>query len=122
MMHAGMGLAFAEHLWDGISPYDSEARVGEAIERFERLCVENSRDGYTGAARESLGLVTRTLEPLMVDAADRAIRATAPELDSFFWHGAGRALYFAPTHFVPGLTSPWPGILKAAPHRVGVFN
>ena len=122
MLHAGMGLAFAQTLWSGISPYDSEVRIGGAIDWFERLCAANSMPGYGGAARESLGLATQTIEPLMVAAADRAIRVSAPALTGYFWHGVGRALYFAATHFIPGLTSPWAGILGGAPHREGVCN
>jgi hypothetical protein len=50
----------------------------------------------------------------MVITADREIAIRFPKLRGFFWHGAGRALYFSPTHFVPGFTSPWAGIMHAA--------
>lgn len=122
MMHAGMGLAFAQWLWEGISPYDSEERIQAAVALFDRRCAANSREGYTGAARESLGLVTQTVEPHIVPAADAVIRAHAPGLAGFFWHGAGRALYFSATHFIPGLTSPWSGILRRASHATGACN
>ena len=74
------------------------------------------------AAFEPLGLVARTLYPHLVTGVETALAATDPSLIGHFWHGVGRALYFAATHFIPGLTSPWAGILGGAPHREGVCN
>jgi hypothetical protein len=122
MVHAGMGLALAQSAWDGVTPYDLDSCIAGVIRCFDGACARSSRDGYAGAARESLGLATGSLEPLMVEAADRVMRATAPELVGYFWHGAGRALYFSATHFIPGLSSPWRGLLNAAPHRTGACN
>jgi hypothetical protein len=40
----------------------------------------------------------------MIDTLDRVL---PPELRGYFWHGAGRALFFLPVHAVPGLQSAW---------------
>src|ERR1041385_4443092 len=46
MMHAGMGLAFAQQLLTRITPYSSGAEVAGGLEAFVRLVTDNSRAGY----------------------------------------------------------------------------
>src|SRR5262249_20589424 len=96
MMHAGLGLAFAEQLLKTITPYSPAGEIRRVLKEFITLCRENSRDGYAGAAYESLGLVTRTWHAQMMSVIDRALQEMAPEILGYFWHGAGRALYFLP--------------------------
>src|SRR6266849_5551689 len=75
MMHAGMGLAFAERLLPSLTPYSSPTRIRATLLEFLRSCVENARPGYQGAAYESLGLVARFWHPQMVLVIDRELQA-----------------------------------------------
>lgn len=122
MLHAGIGLAFAEDLMKTISPYSTDGDVRRILEKFIGLCVDNSRPGYTGAAWESLGLVTRTWHAQMVPIVDRHLRRINEEVRPYFWHGAGRALYFLPTHFVPGVYSPWLSVETDTPDELARRN
>lgn len=102
MLHAGIGLAFAEHLLDETDRRTSFEEIRRLVAEDVRLCRENSRPGYLGAAYESLGLVTRLFHGQRLTATvDRALREVAPEVVGFFWHGAGRAIYFLPQNFLP---------------------
>ncbi len=122
MMHAGIGLAFAEKLLPEMTPYSSDQEVSDVLGRFIRLCRENSRPGYTGAAYESLGLVTRTWHPQLVKIVDQYLGARDAELVGHFWHGVGRALYFLPIYFVPELLSAWSAAVAEPPHEIGRRN
>lgn len=107
MMHAGLGLSVGDHLLRRVTPFDGDVALQAVVAAFADQCRSVAQPGYAGCAYESLGLVTRTLHASTVPALDRAIRAAAPSLRSYFWHGVGRALYFAPLEFVPGVSSPW---------------
>jgi hypothetical protein len=122
MMHAGLGLAFAEQLLNTITPYDPPDEIRGVLLDFVTLVDENSRRGYEGAAYESLGLVTRFWHPQMVGVVDAHLREVAPRAVSYFWHGAGRALYFLPLYFVPGLLSPWLAVEREAPDELASHN
>ncbi|MCA1636453.1 MAG: hypothetical protein LC802_22880 [Acidobacteria bacterium] len=122
MMHAGIGLAFAEQLMDTITPYDSPDKIRGVLREFITLVRENSRPGYEGAAYESLGLVTRFWHSQMVGVVERYMWEVEPEAVSYFWHGVGRSLYFLPLFFVPGLLSPWLAIEREASHDLARLN
>jgi hypothetical protein len=126
MLHAGIGLAFARGCLKGLSAGSSPAELRKALEEFIRLCRDNSRQGYAGCAFESLGLVSLVLHnPEMARALDRELASIDPEVATYMWRGAGRALYFHPNHFVPGLRCPWRGITKSraiAPHETARQN
>jgi hypothetical protein len=62
--------------------------------------------GDEGAALESLGLVTQTWYPQLVRLVADQLLALDADATEFFWHGAGRAMYFSPMYMLPGL-SPW---------------
>ncbi len=111
MLHAGMGLAFAQRRLQSLDANASPEDMGEAVRWFSRTCRANSRPGYLGAAWESLGLVVRTFYGHLVDDIDRAIVEAAPELRSWFWHGVGRAIYFLPANFLP--CSTWETLVSA---------
>ena len=102
MLHAGMGLAFAENRIDAVGWHAPYTEVRKAVAEFVALCEANSRPGYVGAALESLGLYIRLFVPRLTASVDQALREVAPRsvLD-YFWHGAGRALYFFHTSFSP---------------------
>jgi hypothetical protein len=107
MLHAGLGLSVADHVLRGTTPYDDDADLERTVEAFRDRCAKDAQRGYAGCAFESFGLVARTLHVAAVPAIDRAIRAAAPDLRPYFWHGVGRALYFSPLEFIPGVSSPW---------------
>ena len=104
MMHAGAGLAFAKHVIVKITPYSSKREIDGALRVFLELVNENSRDGYRGAALESLGLVTRTWYAPLVGPVSQRLAALDPLAAQYFWHGAGRAMVFSPINMVPGFS------------------
>ena len=119
MLHAGIGLAFAQHLLEKVTPATALQPV---ISEFVTLCQENSLPGYVGAAYESLGLVTRSFHELMVPWVDRALRQSFPELVGYFWHGAGRATYFLPRYFIPSRDFDVLGLAAFAPDQTARLN
>lgn len=115
MLHAGMGLAFASRLLDTLEPdAPSASATHSVLQQFVSLCKDNARPGYLGAAIESLGLVTRDFFPELLDVVHEQFVEVAPELLGFFWHGAGRALYFSRQYFVPVLSTVWEGVDEEA--------
>lgn len=101
MLHAGIGLGFAQPLV-GDLPYDAPAaEVERVVEEVFTLCRGSSLPGDEGAAYESLGLVTRSFFSPLMPAVARAVERVAPELLGYYWHGVGRATYFLPVNFVP---------------------
>ncbi len=108
MLHAGIGLAFAQRLLAELPPDAPADRVRGAVAEVLELCRSNSRPGLEGAALESLGLVTRTFHGDRVGAVDAALRTLDDEAArGFFWHGVGRALYFLPINFLPAGDATW---------------
>ncbi len=106
MLHGGLGLTFAEHVLATLTPVSSAAAARRALERFVELCREGSQEGHLDSAIESLGLDARCFFPDLMPALERGLRALGdPVLRRFFWHGAGRALYFVPVNFIPGYGS-----------------
>lgn len=101
MLHAGIGLGFAQRLLTALPREPGAADLRRAVERITTLSRENSRPGYEGAALESLGLVTRSFHAPLVPGVDAVLRESDPEARDYFWHGVGRALYFLPINFVP---------------------
>jgi hypothetical protein len=126
MLHAGIGLSFARSCLLGLSHKSSRAQLRTALEEFVSLCRDNSRPGYLGCAFESLGLVTLIRHtPEMARMLDRELGEFAPEVATFMWRGAGRALYFHPKNFLPSFSSPWRAIQMSraiAPHETARKN
>jgi hypothetical protein len=125
MLHAGIGMSFAKHVLKRLDPGSSPEVVKGAITEFVSLCRNSSRRGYAGAALESLGLATRTLYPNVLRLIDEHIPAVEPELQGYFWHGAGRAMYFEPMNMLPSANAPWRAIKRLdqeAPHDVARKN
>lgn len=122
MLHAGLGLSIGDAVLRGSTPFDDAGSVPVTVEAFRDECERSSRPGYAGCAYESLGLVTRTLHPPLVAAVDRALTAAAPDLRPYFWHGVGRALYFSPLEFLPGVSSPWARLESEPPDAEARLN
>jgi hypothetical protein len=122
MMHAGLGLALAERTAQALTPYARRSEFRDVATGFADACDAHAVAGYAGAAYESLGLVIRTWHPQLMSAFDEALMDVDRGLAGFFWHGAGRALYFLPTYIVPGLLSPWRAADREAPHLLAHCN
>ncbi|MBZ5507090.1 MAG: hypothetical protein LAO78_16660 [Acidobacteriia bacterium] len=123
MLHAGMGLCFADRLVGALTTESTAGEVREALEQFVTLCTDNSRVGYLGAAVESLGIVTRDFYPDLSKIISEQFRIAAPELAGFYWHGIGRAIYFSRKFFLPHLFSMWNDVnveAKTEPERMSV--
>jgi hypothetical protein len=121
MLHAGIGLCFGDRLLGVENPtLTSNSPLSEfraVVEKFAELTQANARPGYLGAVIESLGLVTRDFYPDMLASVSQAVAEVVPEWEGFFWHGAGRALYFSRRYFLPALSTVWSGI-DAQTHSV----
>jgi hypothetical protein len=119
MMHAGIGISFAEHLVRPLTPVTPKAEVAAAIGRFVDLVRSNSREGYEGPAFESLGLVTRTWYRAMIPLVDELLWGIDRQVVEYFWHGVGRAAFF--TYLLPNTTA-FQGIRTEAPHQLALLN
>jgi hypothetical protein len=126
MLHAGIGMAFAQHWMKTVNHLSPIADIRHALEQVIALCHENSRPGYVGGALESLGLITQngqfyseTRPDEMVQIVGRELEHIDPEVFEYFWHGVGRAHYFLPIHFIPGYGSIWHavGMIRRAVHN-----
>ena len=117
MMHAGLGLCFAESLMKQVTVDSRTQEVERVLKAFIKLCNNNSRPGYVGCALESLGLVTRCFNYPLVDLVQKVLADVDPIVWEFFWRGAGRALYFSPGHMMQPLFSPWIAAEMEAPNE-----
>jgi hypothetical protein len=124
MLHAGIGMSFANRVLRTLTPDSTPDQIRATIARFATLCRRSSRSGYTGAALESLGLAARTLYPQLVPVIHPQLREVDPELVSYFWHGAGRAIYFSPTTMLPAFNAPWRAMkeISEAPNETAYLN
>src|ERR1043165_1110904 len=124
-LHAGMGLSLASRLLKTVGARSSESEVRGALRRYVELCEDNSRPGYVGAAYEALGVVARNLYPQLIRVVDRQLQKLDEKLSGYFWHGVGRAIYFAPTNFLPFNNSPWRAVemsRREPEHETGRLN
>lgn len=105
MMHAGIGIAFAKYVMKTVNPYSDAAVIDIAVRKFLGLCLDNSQPEYLGAAVESLGLVSRTWHGHMVKPLSESLSRIDPDAREFFWHGAGRSMFFHPLNMIPGFSA-----------------
>ncbi len=115
MMHAGLGLGFAESLLKQVMPDSSTSEIERVLRVFIKLCRNNSRPGYTGCALESLGLVTRVFNYPLMKHVPKVLKDLDETAWEFFWRGAGRAMYFTPGHMLQPLFDPWIAAEQEAP-------
>ncbi|HXJ43965.1 MAG TPA: hypothetical protein VNH18_32060, partial [Bryobacteraceae bacterium] len=107
MLHAGIGLGFARYWVEPLKPTSSAEEKKTAVLNTVALCRANSKPGYTGAAIESLGLVSRFIHDAAWCREVHAIlTAHAPNATLYFWRGVGRAVYFSPQNMIPGFAKP----------------
>jgi hypothetical protein len=124
-LHTGMGLSLADRLFATLTPQSPAADINTVLQQFIALCQHNAREGYSGAAVEALGLITRLRCPQLVPVVDRQLLAIAPDIVGYFWHGVGRGLYFLPLNALPCASSSWRAVEMArgeAPHALGRLN
>jgi hypothetical protein len=120
MLNAGIGLSMAKWRLDHAGPRPSQAELDALVADVVRLCRDNARPGYLGAALESLGLVTSSFHGNLLPGVEQALRKVAPEVLGYFWHGAGRSQFFQPINFLPGSDFPQFGMAAAlAPDEPG---
>ena len=103
-LHTGMGLSLARRALPELESPASAATVATALERFDRRCRDNARDGFALASYEALGLVVRQLAPEAAGRVDRALADGGQRRRGAFWHGLGRGLYFVASQTLPGST------------------
>jgi hypothetical protein len=121
-IHAGVGLRLAEETLRSIDAGGYEKRL---LAEFSAMCGHIAIQGHRGIMEESLGLVTRSLYSHLLETLDRCLRAMDARFWERFWHGVGRANYFAPTNMIPFWTAPWSGVercLNEPPHETGRRN
>jgi len=107
MLHAGIGIGFVKHYIERLPAQASDEEVRTMVRTVVKLCRENSRPGYYGAAIESLGLASRFMkDPAFCKQVHRGLLAEATDSIGYFWRGAGRCLYFHPSNFIPGTARP----------------
>ena len=121
MMHAGAGIAFAKHAVANLTPWSADTEFRDALTEFLDLVRHNSIPGYEGAALESLGLVSRTWHGQLVSQISSHLLEVDADAFEFFWHGAGRAMYFSPMYMLPGL-SPWDAADNEPPNETACRN
>jgi hypothetical protein len=128
-LHAGMGLSLANRLLAAVGrqcqrcPTHTDLR--STLRQFVALCRDNADEGYVGAAYEALGMMARNLYPHLVPCIDRQLSETGDNLADYFWHGVGRAIYFAPTNYLPLASAPRRAVEMAwrePPHELGRRN
>ena len=112
MLHAGIGMAFAQHLMMTVNHLSPVSEIREILKEYIHLCHDNSQPGYEGCALESLGLISRhgqfygeTSPTQMVQIVSDELAKIDIDAYGYFWHGVGRATYFLPINFLPGYGS-----------------
>ena len=124
-LHAGMGLSFASEVFETRPAHKSSDELRNRLRVFLSLCHDNSHEGYLDASYEALGLVARNLYPHLLPAIDAELTKLDDRLVGYFWHGVGRAMYFAPSNFLPTNCAPWRAVetaLSEPPHELGRCN
>ena len=124
-LHAGMGLAFASEVLERVGAGSDSAQLRDELQGFFRLCHTHSHEGYTGAMYEALGLVARNLYPHLLLAIDAELAKLDQQLIGYFWHGVGRAIYFAPSNFLVTCSAARRAMemaLSEPPHELGKLN
>ena len=116
-LHSGLGLSLANRCLETVTTRSTDAQIRAALKQFFALCDANSHESYAGATYEALGLTTRNLYPHLIADIDFHLAEMDQELVAYFWHGVGRAIYFAPTNFLPDANN-WQRLLEQAHEEV----
>lgn len=126
MLHAGIGMSFAKRTLAPLKAGSLTSEIRKAAQKVVELCRDSSQPGYAGCAIESLGLASRFLHGTkMVRALDAELAPMGEDLVGYLWHGAGRAMYFSPSNFMPAWRTPWRAVEMTRtepPHELGRRN
>jgi hypothetical protein len=107
LLHAGLGMALTEILLLPL-PAGSPAPIfAAALDSFVAQVEANARPELAAVAFESLGLMVRRFIPRIQVPVEACLRARDASLAAYYWHGAGRGIYF-----LPGLCHPFPGTAR----------
>ena len=107
LLHAGMGMALTEILLLPLPPGSPAPALAAALDSFAAQVEANARPEFAAVAFESLGLIVRRFIPRMHAPVEACLRARDARLAAYYWHGAGRAIYF-----LPALFHPFPGTAR----------
>jgi len=107
LLHAGLGMALTEILLLPLSPDSPASAFAAALDSFAAQVEANARPEFAAVAFESLGLMVRRFLPRLHVPVEASLRARDERLAAYYWHGAGRAIYF-----LPGLFHPFPGTAR----------
>ena len=124
-LHAGMGLSLAHRFLKRLNSESSFRLMPEMLEAHIALYRNISQNGYAEIGIETLGLAARNLYPHLLLSIDDALGRLDEDYIAYFWHGAGRAIYFAPTGLFPMWDESWNSILATQdepPHELGRLN
>lgn len=101
-LHSGAGLALAARVFEDLPLRPTGSDLEPRLRRFIEACRRLARPGYVEAVFEALGLITHNVHPRLLGRVEEGLGTIDEELLELFWHGAGRALYLAPTEAWPG--------------------
>ncbi|MFY9826212.1 MAG: hypothetical protein WAM82_32910 [Thermoanaerobaculia bacterium] len=87
----GWGLALAVRTLRSVS---AGAPPAEALRDLAGVCRDLAPPGLAGVAFEGLGLVARLRGPKAMPLLARVLAEMDGDLEAYFWHGVGRALFF----------------------------
>ncbi len=124
-LHAGMGLSLAHRFLKRLNGESSFRELPELLQAHITLYKNNSQSGYAEIGIETLGLAARNLYPHLLLSLDDALKQIDEDYVAYFWHGAGRAIYFAPTGLFPMWDASWSSVLatqEEPPHESGRLN
>jgi hypothetical protein len=94
-LHAGMGSAIATALVHELSQCPARG-IARVLADFEAACEVNSDPEHRGVALEALGFTVQSMFGDLLPTIAPVLKGTEVSLAPFFWHGVGRAMYFAP--------------------------
>jgi hypothetical protein len=107
LLHAGLGMALTERLLSPLRAGSPGGAFDAALDRFAELVAANARPEYAPVVYEALGLMVRRFLARLHGAVEARLRARDARLAAYYWHGAGRAIYF-----LPGSFHPFPGAAR----------
>jgi len=107
LLHAGLGMALTKILLLPLPRESPASAYAGALDSFFAQVEANARPEFAAVAFEALGLIVRRFIPHIHAPVEACLWARDPRLAAYYWHGAGRAIYF-----LPGLFLPLPGTAR----------
>jgi hypothetical protein len=101
LLHAGLGMALTEILLLPLASDSPASAFAAALDSFAAQVEANARPEFAPVAFEALGLMVRRFIPRLHAPLEACLRARDERLAAYYWHGAGRAIYFLPSLFHP---------------------